>query len=131
MFIREVVKQNEGYKKKFIYHSLMESYRTEKGPRQRTLLSLGKLTLPRDKWKALANRIEEIICNQQTIVSIDEEIEALAQHYASCLLDKHLQKEKEEKISQEEAHYEEVDINSVKTQKCRTIGSEAVSLSIL
>ena len=131
MFIREVVKQNEGYKQKFIYHTLVESYRTEKGPRQRTLLSLGKLSLPRDKWKALANRIEEIINNQQTILDIDDEIEFLAQHYASCLLDSRLQEEKEEKILKEEPHYEEVDINSVKTKKCRTIGAEAVSLSII
>ena len=131
MFIREVVKQNEGYKQKFIYHTLVESYRTEKGPRQRTLLSLGKLSLPRDKWKTLANRIEEIINNQQTILDIDDEIGFLAQHFASCLLDKQLQEEKEEKILKEEPSYEEVDINSVETKKCRTIGAEAVSLSII
>jgi len=70
MFIRETVKQNKGYKKKFIYHNLMESYRTEKGPRQRLLLSLGELYLPREKWKSLANRIEEIINNQKSIFAV-------------------------------------------------------------
>ena len=66
MFIREVVKQNEGYKQKFIYHTLVESYRTEKGPRQRTLLSLGKLSLPRDKCSMVGkhytkNRVDTIV----------------------------------------------------------------------
>jgi len=86
MFIREIIKQNKGYKKKFIYNALMESYRTEKGPRQRMVLSLGKLNLPRDKWKELANRIEEIVNNQQNLYPADEEIETLAQHYATVLL---------------------------------------------
>lgn len=129
MFIREIAKQNKGYEQTFIYHALMESYRTEKGPRHRMILSLGKLELPRDKWKALANRIEEIISNQRSILPVDEEIEPLAQHYGSLIIDKEL--EKEEKIPPEEADYEEVDINSLENRKCRTIGSEAVSLAMI
>jgi len=130
MFIREVVKQNKGYKKKFIYHNLMESYRTEKGPRQRLLLSLGKLDLPREKWKALANRIEEIVTNQKALFGPDEEIEYLAQHYSALLIEKQ-RPLKEEVVGEGTPYYEEVDVNSVVTRRSRTIGAEHVSLSIL
>lgn len=131
MFIRELVKQNKGYEKKFVYHALMESFRTEKGTRQRLLLSLGKLTIPKDKWKALANRIEEIITNQQSLSKPDEEIEALAQHYASLLLGKRLGEKKVEEEQKESPHYEEINIHSVNTCHPRTIGAENVSLSMV
>jgi len=42
----------------------MESYRTERGPRQRTVLNLGKLDLPKEKWKMLADSIEAKITGQ-------------------------------------------------------------------
>ena len=131
MFIREIIKQNKGYKKKFIYHALMESYRTERGPRQRMVLSLGKLNLPRDMWKHLANRIEEIVANQQNLYPTDEEIESLAQHYAALLLGKRMKAEEVKKEPEETPHYEEVNVNTVTTGHCRSIGAEYVSLSIL
>jgi len=37
LLIRETKKSNKGYKKQFIYHLLVESYRTDKGPRQSVL----------------------------------------------------------------------------------------------
>lgn len=130
MFIREIVKQNKGYDKKFIYHALMESYRTEKGPRQRMILSLGAISIAKEQWKTLANRIEEILSNQQSLIPVDQEIESLAQHYASLLVEKRMD-ELEIAESPDEPQYEEVNVNSVKTKKCRTIGAEAVSLSMI
>ena len=47
--------------KAFIYHRLMKSVRTPRGPRHRKILNLGKLLLAKEDWKTLANRIEEII----------------------------------------------------------------------
>ena len=44
----------------------MESIRTPRGPSHRKIIDLGKLDLPRDDWKTLANRIEDILCVQQT-----------------------------------------------------------------
>lgn len=57
---------------------LVESYRADKGPRQRILLDLGKLTIPKEQWKLLANRIEEIINGQNALFEIEAEIETLA-----------------------------------------------------
>jgi transposase len=129
MFIREIVKQNKGYKKKFLYHALMESYRTPKGPRHRLVLSLGKLNLPRDKWKHLANRIEEILNNQARLLPPDEEVEMLAHHYASVLLGK--QVKEAEGTETEVPLYEEVDLHSVGSRDSRTVGAEHVSLSMV
>ncbi|APF20524.1 hypothetical protein [Caldithrix abyssi] len=101
MFIKEVTKKNKGYDKTFVYHQLVESYRTEKGPRQRKLLNLGKLTIPKDQWKTLANRIEEIISGQTSLIEVDEQIEQLAQRYASLLIQNKL---KQEKVEKKKAH---------------------------
>jgi len=132
MFIRELIKKNKNYPKKFIYHVLVESYRTDKGPRQRVILNLGTLPLSRDKWKKLANRIEELLRGQENIFAHDKEIEALARHYASLLIGKQLERQTpvdEEKPEQPE--YATVDLNSVKNHKIRTIGAEHAALSVI
>jgi len=126
MFIKEVIKKNKGYDKTFVYHQLVESYRTEKGPRQRRLLELGKLNIPKAKWKNLANRIEEIVSGQTSLLHEDPEIEALAQHYASMLIHKRLN-EQETQQENQEPDYQTVDINSIKTRKARSIGGEYIS----
>jgi transposase len=131
MFIRQITKKNKGYKKKFVYHALMESYRTEQGPRQRMLLSLGKLTLPREKWKPLANRIEEILHHQSSLFVHDEEIEALAQHFAAVLVGKELEEKAVTADVGESPHYEEVDVHSVATRQVRSAGAEHMSLAMM
>lgn len=132
MFIREVVKKNKGYRKKFVYHFLVESYRTAKGPRQRTLLKLGVLTLPKERWKALSNRIEELYLGQSSLLPpADSEIESLAQHYSSLLAENQLERQSRDASAEKETVYEEVDLNSISTSFCRDIGAEHVSLSIL
>jgi len=130
MFIREVIKSKKGSSKKFVYHLLVESYRSPKGPRQRTLLSLGKLELPRQQWKALANRIEEIISGQLSFSEpVGEEIETPAQHYAQLLIHKKLNQSGSQPSG--ESHLETVDVNSLQSSQCRSIGAEWVSLAVL
>jgi transposase len=129
MFIRERVKKSKSSKKRYIYHSLVESYRTVEGkPRQRNLLSLGKLSLEKKHWKTLANRIEEIYTNQERLMECSEEIEQLAQHYASLLI------KKEASITPQEPSepdYEEVDLNSLQNRRARTIGAESAAWSMV
>ncbi|APF20858.1 hypothetical protein [Caldithrix abyssi] len=130
MFIKEVTKKNKGYDKTFVYHQLVESYRTEKGPRQRKLLNLGKLTIPKDQWKTLANRIEEIISGQASLIEVDEQIEQLAQRYASLLIQNKLKQEKvEKKESPQET--ETIFTGSVKFRDASSIGGEYISLMML
>lgn len=129
MFIRETKKSNKGYKKQFVYHLLVESFRTDKGPRQRVLLDLGKLTIPKEQWKLLANRIEEIINGQKSLLETEPELETLAQHYANLLIHKNLNQQKEEENYH--AEYEEIDVNSLKNSHLRTIGGEYVADEML
>jgi hypothetical protein len=131
MFIREVKKKNPGSDTVFVYHRLMESVRTPKGPRQRMLLDLGKLDLPQDQWKTLANRIEEIMSGsgqQRLVEELPQAIEDLAQQYASRLIRKQLQTAWTSAIQKEGqvAEWERVDLNSLSQSEARTIGGEAV-----
>jgi transposase len=123
MFIREIIKKNPGYDKTFIYHRLMESIRTPKGPRQRVLLNLGYLDLPSADWKTLANRIEEILSAQTSFLAPSSQIEDLAQHYARMLR----QKEMMSIPAPQEANWEKVDLNSLSQGEFRSLGGEAVA----
>jgi transposase len=125
VFIREIVKKNPGYDKIFTYHRLMESVRTPKGPRQRVILNLGKLNLPKEEWPILAGRIEEIITGQETFLLPSPYIESLASHYAQLLRRKEMQSVPQAK--EEEKDWETVDLNSLSQGECRTIGGELVA----
>lgn len=121
MFIREIIKKNPGYSKPFIYHRLIESVRTPRGPRQRILLNLGSLDIPREEWKMLANRIEEIVTGQESFMVLSSHIETLAQHYARMLQQKEMSSVP---VASPEPAWETVDLNSLHTSVFRTIGGE-------
>ncbi len=129
MFIKEIIKKNKGFSKTFSYYRLMEAYRTKEGPRQRTVLNLGKLTLDKSQWKALADRIETIVSGQQSIFQLPEEVESLAQHYAQVLIQNRISKEIPVEKTVEPV-YESVDLNSISTSRVRTIGAEHVGFAM-
>ena len=131
MFIKEIIKKNKGYDKVFVSHRLMESYRTQRGPRQRTILNLGKLDLPKEQWKLLADRIEEKIIGQHSFLPADEYIEDLATHYAKLIIHKRLTVAPSEVKNRDEPEYETIDVKSVSNSKSRTIGAEYVGLAML
>ena len=130
MFIKEIKKRNSRYGREFIYHRLMESYRTQRGPRQRTLLNLGKLDLAKERWKELADCIEAKVTGQQYLFEVDRYIEQLATHYASLLIHRRLTVMPGEKRGKEKPEYETVDIKSLAHSQSRTIGVEYVGLSM-
>jgi transposase len=73
--------------KYYFNFQLVESIRTERGPRQRILLNLGaNLDLDPQECKVLANRIETIATGQQDLFVPSNKIEKLAQSYASRLI---------------------------------------------
>jgi transposase len=135
MFIKEIKKRNKHYDKEFISHRLVESYRSEKGPRHRTILHLGELKLPREAWKALADTIEAKLSGQQSLYPIDEPIETLADHYAQLIIRNRLAQAADESGTsasdeEQEPRYETVDLNSIENSKCRSLGAEYVGISI-
>jgi hypothetical protein len=130
MFIKEIKKHNKGYDPVFIYPRFMESYRTDRGPRQRTILNLGKLELPKEQWKLLADRIEDKVSGQQSLLEVDEHIEQLATHYASLIIRKQLTVAVHREQPADPPQYETIAIDSISNCNCRTIGAEYVGLAM-
>lgn len=122
MFIRTVYKQNKSSQTKYECQQLVESIRIEKGVRQRLLLSLGKLPIPKTHWPSLAKRIEAIIQGQTSFVEPEPEIEKLAQKYAQQLIARH-------GIAAETTPFETVDVDSLQNQRVRRIGGEYLGLT--
>ena len=122
MYIRTVSKRNRARTKIYECHQLVESIRTEKGVRQKLLLSLGRLPLAKDKWSRLAKCIEKIIQGQKLFFNEDPEIEALARKYAQQLIDKHA-------IDIETNNFETVDIQSLENHRVRHIGGEYLGVT--
>jgi transposase len=138
MFIREIkkrIKRNENYYD-YVQHRLVESIRTENGPRQRIVLNLGTLDVAAEQYKALANSIEALANNdaQQTLFTNDPKLETLARHFAQVLIRKRVQ---EQQVSEDDSEvetepkYVEVDVNSAVSTNGRTIGCEHIGLSYL
>lgn len=65
MYIRKTKRVHKG--KTYTNHLLVESVQTPKGPRQRTICSLGSLEpAPREKWLALAHKMQSAMQGQMS-----------------------------------------------------------------
>ena len=117
MYIRRVFKSNKNSSKVYEFHQLVETIRTEKGVRQKLLLSLGRLSLSQDKWSRLARRIESIIQNQTDFIHEDSEIEKLAQKFALEFINKHF-------TDIDISDYQTVSIKSLQNHRVRQVGAE-------
>ncbi len=125
MFIRKVPHRNKKNRKEYHTYKLVESIRTQRGPRQRDVLNLGVgFDLPKEQWKDLANCIEGIITSQRPLFDYPKQISTLAKKYAraiirqqACAIDEG------EDVS---ADYQVVDVNSVDNEEARTVGAEYV-----
>jgi hypothetical protein len=139
MFIREVKKRikKDGKSYDYIQHRLVESVRTPKGPRQRTVLNLGTLEISKDKFKALANSIEALLNKQNLLLDTDAEITGLAIHFADVIIAERLQQHEEnadtiestESSEEEEPRYETIDVNSTTASIAKSVGGEHIALS--
>jgi transposase len=117
MFIRTVTKSNGNGSKKYQCYQLVESIRTETGVRQKLLLSLGRLNLPKEKWPRLVARMNAIIHHQESLFDEDNDIEKLAQKYAQMFIKTH-------GLNSPIDRYQAVDTKSLKNQRVRHVGGE-------
>jgi transposase len=125
MFVRKVTHINRRNHQQYYTFKLVESVRTERGPRQQELLNLGTdFDLPKEKWKDLTNRIEEIITGQNPLLDYPLEIETPARNYARKIIRKQSSAIPEKKESSPD--YQTIDVNSVENEEARTIGAEHV-----
>jgi len=125
MFIRAVEHKNKKNRRKYRTYKLVNSVRTERGPRQTTVLNLGSdFKLPKEDWKQLANCIEEILTEQQSIFEYPKKIRTLAEQYAKRIIRKQASMIAPEKASPPE--YATVDLNSINNESPRTVGAEYI-----
>ena len=82
MFIAQLKVKRDA--KTYTYHRLMESVRTPKGPRQRLIMSLGTLSIPKAQWPVLAERIQDFLTHQRVIPYGSTEVDHLALRYAQA-----------------------------------------------
>jgi transposase len=76
MYIRKTKRVYKG--KTYINHLLVESILTPKGPRQRTICSLGSLEpAPPEEWLGLAHKMESALQGQLRLEGVQGETEAL------------------------------------------------------
>ena len=131
MYIKKVRKKNPGSDKVYEYLHLVENVRTVNGPRQRLILNLGQLDIPRDQYKELANCIECQITGQNEFIVPDPMILEIAEKAAWEIAGKKSQKaESAPCLMPPETDYQNVDVASIEAGESRTIGPEHVCHSI-
>jgi transposase len=125
MFIRKVPHKDKKNRKEYFTYKLVESVRTERGPRQRDVLNLGvSFNLPRELWKELANCIEATLTGQRPLFDYPKKISTLSRKYA-----KEISRQQAQAIDGAEevaSDYQVVDVNSVDSEDVRTVGAEHV-----
>ena len=111
---------------------MIESIRTERGPRQRPILNLGRhLSVPEEQWKDLANRIESIITGQQNLFPGSNEIERFARIFAQKIIRRHGQRTPVSTEDAQKTDFQTVDINSLENEQIRSVGGESVVLETI
>ena len=126
MFIKKVRKRNGRTKKRYEYLHLVESVRTDKGPRQRLVLNLGNLELDPSQYQSFARRIEEILTGQRTLLELDKTLEKRAREAARKIFKKQSEQLEEEQASD----FQTVDVNSLEVESPRSIGAEYLCHSV-
>ncbi len=124
MFIRRTACSKYGVKQYFTYR-LVENVRTGNGTSQRIVLNLGSdFSFPKESWRSLAKRIEEILYGQQPLFASPDDIEVAAQQYAAKII------RKQEDINvdnKEVSQYYSIDIESLETSRPRSVSVEHVA----
>jgi hypothetical protein len=135
MFIRKITQKKNG--ENYNSYRLVESIRTEKGPRQRVLLNLGAdFNVSQDDWKILCGVLIEKLSKQPSIIQrVDTEFEVIADGIVKNILHKHakttLPKGKEEIANDEPPDYQVIDLNSLYHNDVRTVGGESLCLEMI
>lgn len=127
MFIRQTKTSSSKTDEPYTTFRLVTTERIGGKVRQKTLLNLGRnFSLEQELWPQVCSRIEEILYRQQSLVTVSEAVEALAQRYAALLLTRSAEPQEVESTD-----YREVDISSLELVRPRSVGVEHVAMSAL
>jgi transposase len=130
VFIRQTKTRSSDSGEDYFTYRIVESTRVGKKVSQHTLLNLGSnFDLQKEAWPELCTRISELLKSEEPLFEVDAAIEQSAQHlYTQILARRGDLQALEDQKSQD---YQEVDVNSIKQIKPRTVGAEHVSLEAL
>ncbi len=127
MFIREYVINNKKTGTRYVTHRLVETFQTDKGPRQRIIMHLGTLTLPKSEWRKLAALLASRLAGQ--ISFLEEDFSAIADaankafdHYRFVQSQR-----KEHAVKESNKQIVPIDMASISTGFSRSLGPELVA----
>ena len=132
MFIKEIKTRNKKTGTEYIKHALVESVRTDKGPRQRTIMQLGHLKLGKKYWPQLIAELECRISGQATLKIPGTKISTAVKSTANTAMDNFTIHKARRIENRKNTEGEEVTINlnDVCDSKYRSFGAEFVAHSI-
>jgi len=126
MFIRPVKTKNHSTGKDYTAYQLVESYRSNTGPRQRVIMYLGALDLPRSQWRTLAAILEERLTGKRGLFEAEPSLQAMADAvFASHDVKESLRQAHQERIA--DAEIVSVDLHSLATALHRSLGPELIA----
>lgn len=120
MFIRKSTKKSKG--KTYDSYVLVESVRTAKGPRQKTVCTLGDLKpRPRSEWLKLAHKIESSLSGQPDLLETQEpEISRIVEKIKQR---QHKEEADRQNTTARDEQWITVDVDGVETKHQREAGS--------
>ena len=130
MYIRETKTENRKTGKVYVKHTLVESVRTPKGPRQRTVMQLGRLSLKRRHWPSLALELERRIAGQAEFGDLGIEPVPSVLEAADKAMGNFDQRHRQRAANAsgvEQAEFVNVDLHTATSSLSRSIGPELVA----
>jgi len=130
MFIRASSQRDKKTKRVYTTYRLVQSYRNQDGKtRQRTLVNLGcHFSAPKEQWKLIADRVEEITRGQTSLLTLDDAVEKEAQQIAKLVVKLNAEQPSTSvDKTNTTTDYQRVDLNSLAHQNIRKIGAEHVA----
>jgi len=125
MFIRRTMIKSRKNAEPYTTCRLVESERVKGRMKQRILLNLGRhFEIPKQDWRSLASRIEQLLGGQASFLSIElsTELESLAQHYAAQILASRCEE------ATESGAFQSVDPDTLELVRPRRVGIEQLAL---
>ena len=129
MFIRESRTTHRKNGVSYASYKLVEAYRSEQGPRQRVVLTLPELTLPKSEWRKLAIALEARIAGQLSLFEQEPHIAAAAEQ-AMLHFDFHRLRQKDLQDRAAGREWTSVDLQSVEATEFRSLGPELVGHTV-
>lgn len=117
MFIRASKTKNKKTGEIYIKHQLVESYRSHKGPRQRVVLNLGRVDIPKKDWRRLAFELEGRLSGQASLIKdahIEKAVDEILKNYDFYKIRK--------KKETAPANWLKIDLEKLSTSNNRSLG---------